>query len=73
MNENYTPVLHNIADTAKLLGCNISYVHKLRKSGLLPVIKLGSYKVRHEALCNFLEKYEGYDLTDPEHPVELTD
>lgn len=73
MDIDFTPVLHNIADTARLIGCNISYVHKLRKSGLLPVIKLGSYKVRHDALVGFLAKYEGWDLTDPEHPVQLSD
>jgi hypothetical protein len=43
----------------------VDFVHKLRKSGLLPFIKLGSYKVRKEALEEFLNKHEGHDLTDP--------
>lgn len=33
--------------------------------GFLPVLKLRSYKVRRAALEQFLEKYEGKDLTNP--------
>ena len=43
----------------------MDFVHKLRKAGLLPFIKLGSYKVRKTALEEFLKNYEGQDLTDP--------
>jgi hypothetical protein len=32
---------------------------------LLPALKLGSMKIRRTALLEFLEKYEGKDLTDP--------
>ena len=58
-------VLYNVKEVAEILKTNVSYVHNLRKAGLLPFIKLGTYKVRAEALNVFLEKYEGYDLTDP--------
>lgn len=58
-------VLYTVKETAELLKCNVDYVHKLRKAGLLPFLKLGSYKVRKQALDEFLEKYEGKDLTDP--------
>ena len=47
------------------LKTNVDYVHKLRKSGLLPFLKLGQYKVRREALIDFLSRYEGKDLTNP--------
>lgn len=58
-------VIYTIKEVSELLKTNVEYVHKLRKSGLLPCIKLGSYKVRKEALDEFLAKYEGLDLTDP--------
>ena len=59
-------MLLTIAEVAKELKTNVTYVHRLRKAGLLPCIKLGTYKVRKEALEEFLKKYEGQDLTEPE-------
>lgn len=59
-------MLLTIAEVAKALKTNVTYVHRLRTAGLLPCIKLGSYKVRKEALEKFLKDYEGYDLTNPE-------
>ena len=64
-------MLYNVKEVAEILKTNVSYVHKLRKAGLLPFLKLGTYKVRAEALQEFLKKYENYDLTDPEHIEEL--
>ena len=56
---------------AELLKTNIDYVHKLRKAGLLPFLKIGQYKVRKQSLELFLERYEGKDLTDPFDVKEL--
>lgn len=58
-------ILYTVSEAAKLLKTNPDYVHKLRKSGVLPFLKLGSYKVRAETLNEFLKEYEGMDLTDP--------
>ena len=44
---------------------NPAYVYSLIKSGLLPALKLGSYKIRKSTLVNFLENNEGKDLTNP--------
>lgn len=63
-------MLYTIKEVSEILKTNVTYVHRLRKSGLLPCIKLGAYKVRKEALESFLERYEGYDLTDPEAVTE---
>ena len=38
---------------------------KLINANKLPALKLGSKKVRAEALDTFLRKYEGMDLTNP--------
>ena len=66
-------VLFTVKEVSELLKCNVDYVHKLRKSGLLPFLKLGSYKCRKQALEEFLAKYEGQDLTDPFNVRELKD
>lgn len=61
------PILYTVPEVAKLLKTNPDYVHKLRKSGKLPFLKLGQYKCRKEALDKFLADYEGQDVTDPEN------
>lgn len=58
-------ILFTVKEVAALIKSNIDYVHSLRKAKLLPFIKLGQYKVRKQALLDFIAKYEGYDLTNP--------
>ena len=57
-------VLFTVAEVAKLLKTNTNYVYELIRKGFLPALKLGSFKIRKSALLEFLEKYEGQDLTD---------
>lgn len=64
-------VLYTVKEVSELLKCNVDYVHKLRKSGLLPFLKLGSYKCRRQALEDFLAEYEGKDLSDPYNVREI--
>jgi len=66
-------MLYTVKEVAEILKTNVDYVHKLRKSGELPFIKIGQYKVRHEALYEFLRANEGKDLTDPYNKKELSD
>jgi len=60
-----------VKEVSQLLKCNVDMVHKLRKAGLLPFMKLGQYKIRKEALDEFLKQYEGYDVTNPEDIKEI--
>ena len=64
-------MVFTVAEVADILKCNVNYVHKLRKAGLLPFLKLGQYKCRKVALEQFLATYEGKDLTDPENIKDL--
>lgn len=64
-------MLYTVKEVSELLKTNPTYVYKLIKTGKLPAIKIGAMKIRHEALKNFLETYEGYDLTDPYEQKEL--
>ena len=59
------PILYTAPEVVKLLKTNQYYVHKLRKAGLLPFLKLGQYKCRKESLEKFLANHEGEELTDP--------
>ena len=71
INNESLPMLLNVKEVAAVLKTNIDYVHKLRRAGLLPFLKLGQYKVRKQALERFLAEYEGKDLTDPFAVKEL--
>lgn len=64
-------VIYTIPEVAKLLKTNENYVYKLIKAKLLPCLQLGRFKVRREALLNFLAKYEGMNLSDPENVKEI--
>lgn len=66
-------ILLTVQQVSKLLHCNRGYVYELIKNNLLPVLKLGSTRVRKVALENFLAKYEGYDLSDPSNIKKLDD
>lgn len=66
-----TEMLYTVKEVSEILKCNTDYVHKLRKSGLLKFMKLGSFKVRKSELERFLAEAEGNDLTDPSNVREL--
>lgn len=58
-------ILFTVPETAALLKTNTTFVYKLINAGLLPVLKLGRYKIRKESLLDFVAKYEGMDVSDP--------
>lgn len=64
-------MLYTVKEVAQILKVNVDYVHKLRKSGILPFLKIGQYKCRRSSLEKFLKDYEGKDVTNPEHIYDL--
>ena len=64
-------VLYTVPEVASLLKTNENYVYKLMNAKLLPYLILGRKKVRKQALLNFLEQYEGKDLSNPENVKEI--
>ena len=64
-------LLYTVKEVAELIHCNPSHTYKLIRKGLLPALKLGQLKVRHVALVDFLEKYEGKDLSDLDNIIDL--
>ena len=43
-------ILYTASEVAELINCNVGYVHRLRKAGLIRFMKLGQYKVRKQEL-----------------------
>lgn len=64
-------ILYTVPQVAELIHTNQNYVGALINSGILPYLKMGHRKIRKSALDNFLEKWEGWDLTDPYNPVKV--
>lgn len=64
-------LVYTVKEVSEIIHTNPTYVYQLINAGLLPALKLGSYKVRHEALINFLQQSEGKDLTNPFNVVSL--
>lgn len=60
-------MLFTVKEVAGIIKTNPSYVYRLINCGKLPAIKLGTYKVRKEALEDFLKSHEGMDVTDPDN------
>lgn len=65
MSEKETRAVYTIREVAAMLHVNTGFVYQLVRAGLLPALKLGSLKVRKAALDEFLQTYEGFDLSDP--------
>lgn len=58
-------ILYTVKEVSEILHTNTTYVYDLIKAGLLPALKLGSLKIRHETLIKFIAENENKDLTDP--------
>ena len=66
-------LLYNVRETAAVLGVNVHLhlVYELINRKLLPALRLGSLKVRKSTLIDFVERYEGMDLSDLDNIKEL--
>lgn len=57
-------ILYTVKEVSEIIHSNPNYVYNLIRKGFLPAMKLGQYKVRAEALKQFLVEAEGKDFTD---------
>ena len=58
-------MVYTVKEVSSLLHTNPAYIYRIIDLGLLPALKLGSIRVRKDALDGFLRQYEGFDLSDP--------
>lgn len=66
-----TEMLYTVTEVAQILKTGKNFIYKLIKTGELKALKLPSLKIRKSELERFLEKYEGYDLSNPEDIKEI--
>ena len=66
-------ILYTVKEVSELLHTNTTYVYSLIKSGLLPVMKLGTYKVRRDSLNKFIADCEGKGLTNPNNIIIINE
>ena len=64
-------VLYTVKEVSQLIKTNVGYVYNLIRKGYLPALNLGSLKVRRASLLEFLEKYDGKDLSDLDNIKDL--
>lgn len=64
-------ILYTVKEASKLLKTSPNYVYELVRKGMLPALKLGSFKIRKSTLLNFIEQNEGKDLTDLDNISDL--
>ena len=57
--------IYTVKETAEILKCNVNRVYELIDLGLLTAMKLGRIKITEQSLNEFLENYDGMDLSDP--------
>lgn len=58
-------MLYTVPEVAQILKTNVDQVYKLQKAGLLRFMKIGRLKCRKSTLEQFLENYDGFDISDP--------
>lgn len=63
--ENMEEMLLTVPEVAEILKTNTDYVYKLQKAGIIRFMKIGRLKCRKSTLEQFLEKYDGCDISDP--------
>ena len=49
-------MLYTVTEVAKMLKVNRNFVYKLIKDGELEAVRIGSIKVKQEALNNYIER-----------------
>lgn len=56
--------LYTVREVAAILQVNRNKAYELVKKGFIKSLNLGSIRVRESALQNFLETYDGMDISD---------
>lgn len=57
-------MVYTVYEVSKILGVNRNSVYNLINAGILKTLKLGRQKITNNSLQEFLNNYDGYDLTD---------
>ena len=64
-------LVYTVPEVAAIIKTNTDYVYKLQKSGLMKFMQIGRLKVRKVTLEAFLERWDGWDISDPFNPRQI--
>lgn len=59
--------LLSVRQASKMFGIPVNTLYDLINAGVIPVLKLRAIKIRQVSMLNFLEEYDGKDLSDPKN------
>lgn len=59
-----TKMVYTVHEVSKILGINKNSLYNLINAGIIKTMKLGRQKITINSLLEFLNNYDGYDLTD---------
>ncbi len=62
----HLPILLEVKEAAAEMRTSPAMVYRLVNAGVLPVLKLGRIKIPYTAIVEFVNRYLGHDVTDPE-------
>lgn len=60
------PLLLEVKEAAVEMRTSPATIYRLINAGVLPVLKLGHLKVPYKALVEFVDRYVGHDITNPD-------
>lgn len=63
-NEKNEKMIYTVKEVSEILRINKNSVYNLIHCGVIKTIKLGRQKITNKSLKEFLETYDGYDLSD---------
>lgn len=75
LQEKRLPLLLEVKEVAAEMRTSSAMIYRLINAGVLPVLKLGRIKVPYKAMVDFVDRYVGHDVTNPEaiHTLKPTD
>lgn len=59
-----TKMVYTVSEVSQILGVNRNCLYNLINAGIIKTMKLGRQKITFNSLMEFLNNYDGYDLTD---------
>lgn len=63
--------MYTVEEAMEVMKIGKTRIYQYMNAGLLPFLRSGGRRIRRQAIIEFFEKYEGWDLSDPEHPVKM--
>ena len=60
------PLLLEVKEAAVEMRTSPAMIYRLINAGVLPVLKLGRLKVPYKAIVEFVDRYVGHDITNPD-------